>query len=190
MEHFYRREESNDVLRAMTKGTRTAELSPAERCAAHWRAILSHSTFSSKPGPRGRTFERVLYDGLVSAGINPVRITMNIDVTKKGRKLHAEVDILIEPAHEGKKACGYSKTSMRERWKQIDRDGMIAKQVFGDKYVHNVGITWAEKTNGDTRENLDRQTKKLEVWSDSIDEYISILQTEKFNALMDFIKAQ
>ena len=105
----------------------------------------------------GTGFELVLLSALLGAGVSESRISIHEHVSKKWR---IEVDIHI---------CGHppvsimSKTSLRERFKQADRDALGIsyndnRGHWGDVYL----LFWSEHPMTDTKAKSLEQARKVQ----------------------------
>jgi hypothetical protein len=77
---------------------------------------------STNGSTTGIFFEMVLVDALVQFGV-PEQLIYG---QQKHREVNVELDVLVGRRQTGSRAVGLMlKTSLRERWKQMDRDAMI-----------------------------------------------------------------
>ena len=84
----------------------------------------------------GDSFELILADSLVKHGVSKDRIVRNV----KADAADADADILILPKSGNNKALIImAKTSIRERWKQEDRDGLC--------FTQNIHNCWGDVCN-------------------------------------------
>lgn len=103
----------------------------------------------------GDAFELLLADALYKYGVESDRIHRNIKADAK----NADADILITPRpHKRKAIVIMAKTSLRERWKQEDRDGFI--------FIHNVSNCWSDVCN---QISISEKTKP-EIWAVTVKE--------------------
>jgi hypothetical protein len=88
----------------------------------------------------------------------------------------------------------YLKTSIRERWKQLDRDASIAKSVWGKKAT-TVALIYSEQADKSFAEELQHEhlriqlMKKMEEkenWTE-VTWFVSLALEDKLNAIVDAI---
>lgn len=132
---------TNDVVFEQFR-LHTKHLDPPleERWATHNAALRRASIFNSRAknqnSAMGSVFHACGYDALVASGIQIERILCHIDATN-GK--HADCDFVIMPTTANSKAVVVMvKSSLKERWKQFDRDAMLA-HTFGHQAFKRLG---------------------------------------------------
>ena len=178
---------SDDDFRHHTRLINAEGFTFAERAAAHYTALLQDRTLKRSNTSNGYWFCICVYDALLAAGVSPERITFN---TRANKKRNDDIDLLIEPSVPTKAVmCMYLKASLRERWKQVDRDARIAKDHWG-KSTQTVCLIYAEKGAQGFCDDLNHQDKvgehfrEMEEWAYGVDSYAALSQTAKVNALI------
>ncbi len=88
-----------------------------------WYKTNYDTSAASQRAKNGRIFEALVLEALLQAGIQPVYYQANVEFIP-----HVVYDILLyHPKHPVILSC---KTSLRERWKQADLEGLALKQVY------------------------------------------------------------
>jgi hypothetical protein len=160
---------------------------PGHRITEHYEAILKYNAEKNN-SKKGAYFEAVVYDALVFEGVDPDRIGLSVDVSNLR---DADADFLIAPP--GKTFAWASgnnwidctailcKTSLRERWKQVDRDaGIIHGITRGDVF----GLVHKEQTDSSLEKMqrlLQRHEKKLSARDTS---FITTLDDDAVSAMI------
>jgi hypothetical protein len=181
---------TDDDFRHHTRHTSLAGLTPAERAAAHYTTLLQSPTLKLSNTRNGYCFCVCVYDALVAAGVDPQRITFN---SRASKERNDDIDLRIAPSNPTKAmTCIYLKTSLRERWKQVDRDARIAKDVWGNR-TRTVCLIYAEKgapgflKDCDEQDELAKKFTKMEEWAYGVDTYAALSQTAKVNAIIAYL---
>jgi hypothetical protein len=181
---------SDEDFRHHTRLVNAEGLTFAERAAAHYTALLQDRTLKRSNTSNGYWFCICVYDALLAAGVSPERITFN---TRANKKRNDDIDLLIEPSVPTKAVmCLYLKASLRERWKQVDRDARIAKDHWG-KSTQTVCLIYAEKGVQGFCDDLNHQDKvgehfrEMEEWAYGVDSYAALSQTSKVNRLIAYL---
>lgn len=122
---------------------------PMERLAnRHFTAIctgIRRHTTKKDPQARGSLFELCIYD-LLARLVPKTELETCIQMVK-GK--NAEADFLVS-----KRTAILAKTSLRERWKQIDRDAMVMQNPYnGNKQLVVYGLVYKERDT-DTLEQV------------------------------------
>ncbi len=73
-----------------------------------------------------------------------------------------DIDILITLPNGESKVCLYLKTSLRERWKQIDRDASIAKSIWG-KHATTIALIYSENAEQSYEDELQQEQLRIEL---------------------------
>lgn len=194
IEHFPLKRRSKvfmpEDLQHVTRGIVVDGLSFPERAAAHYTAYLQDRTIKRNHTRNGDWFCFCIYDALVACGVTPERIIFN---TRASKERNDDIDLLIEPCLSTQsRMCLYLKTSLRERWKQVDRDARIAKDIFG-KNTMTVCLSYAEDgaagfvkdcTHLKTMARIHKKFALREEWAYGVDVYAALSQTTKVNRLM------
>lgn len=97
-------------------------LNPLEQIAIHYETCLRKHAGKLDNSARGRWFEQCVYDAFKKLGLNPL-------LHCRDKEKNIEVDFTF--THIKPRLGVHTKTSLRERWKQADRDALAC----GD---HNV----------------------------------------------------
>lgn len=173
-----------------TRGVVEGGLSFAERAAAHYTAYLQDRTIKRNHTRNGDWFCFCIYDALIACGVAPERVIFD---TRASKERNDDIDLLIATGLPTQaRMCLYLKTSLRERWKQVDRDARIAKDIFG-KSTMTVCLSYAESgsagflndcTDEKTRQRINKKFARMEEWAYGVDVYAALSQTAKVNRLM------
>jgi hypothetical protein len=176
-----------DVLQLYTKHISVAGLSAADRIAAHYCALLRQRGLQRNNSSNGRHFCLCVYDALVAAGIAALRLELNV---RADPRRNDDIDIRVTvSALTQRYVLFYLKTSLRERWKQIDRDARYAKEQWG-KGATTVCLIFAEYglegflADISDPKALNKQMHEREYWAPAVDYYIALSQRERVNALI------
>jgi len=124
---------------------------------AHWAALYKKPyPLNLKGNATGMSFELIICDALVQWGVDPSFFIGQV----KYKKYNAEIDCLLSRRpHQGKAVGLMMKTSLRERWKQADRDGII--------WTANGTTPWdlVQKQHGLAHNDADTMTQsQLDLW--------------------------
>jgi len=137
------------------------------RIVAHYAGALDASRGKLDNSTRGSLFEATVYDGLVYYGVAEERIGSKLDASWLGqRTLNAELDIVVSPrgvAFDKSDPSTWAfglllKTSLRERWKQIDRDTHVASTFARFRYFW--GLTYLEQNVHTAEKQIELLAKK------------------------------
>jgi hypothetical protein len=93
----------------------------SERICANYEAILKNSRLSKNGQARGQAFEIIAADAIHAA----VGDTYEWSGHLKCAQYNAEIDIVLYDSRQETVHGIFLKTSLRERWKQEDRDAML-----------------------------------------------------------------
>ena len=139
---------------------------PSKHVDDHMQELIT----SKLKGNRGHWFEYCVMDALMvfedpSTGdtIDISRVRSHLDVVPP---YNAEVDILINPTKPTDRAFFlYLKTSLRERWKQFDRDAILAsfnpcKSFTPTTDIKYIGIFYREYARFTLEQNLKKAGKE------------------------------
>jgi hypothetical protein len=108
----------------------------AKSVYSRMEALRSATHLRLKGKNAGDAFELVIADSLIKHGVRASRIVRNV----KADAADADADILILPERGKHKAIIImAKTSLRERWKQEDRDGLC--------FMQNIHNCWGDVCN-------------------------------------------
>jgi hypothetical protein len=165
-------------------------LTPAERIAAHFCAMRLQRSLQHNNSMIGRQFCLCVYDGLRAAGIPEECITLNVRASKARND---DIDICVTlPTHPERVYLFYLKTSLRERWKQVDRDARYAKERWG-KGATTACLIFAEHGVSNFHDDLKNPTSvtehlnELEYWAPAVDYYLALSQVVRVNRLLQDI---
>ena len=166
----------------------TNPANPAETIHKNYEALLKNKSLANSSTKRGNWFEVAIIDALIQAGVETNRIEKNVHLNKQR---NVEADIVVYPTDreslDGWTFILMAKTSMRERWKQWDRDAQAIPYV--DK-IHNplsIGIFYKEKET-DTLIQCAVLSKKRQRMSHHMARIVSVLEEDRFNRLVANIK--
>ncbi len=184
-------DEEKEHISLATKHVNTKGMNPAKRASSHWGVLKKSKHLSNANTKVGRWFTMVVVDALVAAGVAPSSIKMNYDPTKEDKELDCDLDILVFAAQESlQNVVLYCKTSLRERWKQADRDAMLADHYLkGKSKTYHALITWKEKPES-TLEDVNKKTAETKRKCFRVNDCISLLQSERFDDLVKYTLEQ
>ncbi len=155
---------------------------PTEHIDACMCAI--HKSNLNKDKNMGKIFEIVFISTLIQYGMKPNNIELNYAEGSAAKdKYCADADVLL--ILKDYELALMLKTSIRERWKQFDRDAGVFKHFIGADHIKCYGVHWQEypKKNlahiKDIKLCTDKSNKLL--WCDGI---VSIRDYEKTNKLL------
>jgi hypothetical protein len=177
-------------IRHLTHHVATDDLSTAERMAFHYTTLVGQHVLPLSNSDKGRLFTVCIYDGLVHGGVAPERMRLNVRASERH---HDDIDIRITPVSASHDyVCLYLKTSLRERWKQVDRDARIARDFYGND-IATVCLTYSEGgVNGYSRdvvevERLREKFREWERWSRGGLHYIPLCDSERIQQLFTLL---
>ena len=99
-----------------------------------------HESYPSKPSVNGRIFELCVIESLLQAKVRPIYEQAVLDHVP-----NVQFDILCyDPRFPTVLSC---KTSLRERWKQADLEGIALKQVYRQAKSYLVTLNTDEALN-------------------------------------------
>jgi hypothetical protein len=141
---------SFEDLQHITARVDNRGLHPSERVVKHFDTI---NAFFPGPGisrnMRGSLFEWLIYDAVVAHGVRIVRT--NIDL---GRGRNAEADLV-----SSNDVAILAKTSLRERWKQPDRDAHIMEMTHRGLKTY---VVYLREKDGDDIERIERNSERIQ----------------------------
>ena len=170
---------------------------PSRHIVDHFTTLLD-SALAGNNSSIGGWFEATVLDALLvyrsptGASIDVSRIMTQVDIQPP---LHAEVDILVKPSRiTGFAYFLYLKTSFRERWKQVDRDSIIASfvrrtPIAGTENYVTVALFFREH-RGDSLEVVRKQAAQVLNKSRSIQEILSVSDVDAMKNLFCKIAEQ
>ena len=122
----------------------------------------------------GKVFEYLIIDALWNSGINPIYYQAKVtNIT------YVQYDVFLY--HPTKPVAISCKTSLGERWKQADLEGMVLKQIY--RGAHSVLVTMNRKRNNEGV-NLQRRIESNEAIG--LDRCVVIEEgNEDFDALLN-----
>jgi hypothetical protein len=176
-----------EALQLYTKHVQSSSLAVAERIAAHFCALLRQKGLQQNNSRNGRHFCLCVYDALVAAGIPPQRIELNVRADPR-RNDDIDLRVTLSATHQ-RYVLFYLKTSLRERWKQVDRDAYYAKHAWA-RGATTVCLIFAEYGLRGFEDDLsdpgpiNKQLHDREYWAPSVDYYIALSQPSRLNALV------
>jgi hypothetical protein len=131
---------------------------PAYLITSNFDRIVQSALFRGNTNNRnnGELFEVCFWNALVTYGIDPVRIEHGVDPTH-GK--HADIDLLVH-APLGDVAL-LLKTSLRERWKQLDRDANAIRFTAAGGRIE-VWAVFHREHRDDTAEKMIRHAEHVE----------------------------
>lgn len=96
---------------------------PGQLAVMHQHTFGKTAHISTNGSSTGMVFELIIYDVLIHFGVHPTDMYLSV----KHPTTNTEIDILVR-RRSGKAPIGImAKTSLRERWKQEDRDAMAIR---------------------------------------------------------------
>lgn len=146
------------LLHEATRGVRTNVACPGSHISSHMEALEKHPMISNKNNVRGSMFEYCVYDAL-ALWVDETRISRGVHLSKKHS---VEVDYVVLPDNGGSIFYLFAKTSLRERWKQVDRDAMAASRLRPDEDHVTVGLFLREQKTHDQIKSIALGNKCLE----------------------------
>lgn len=105
----------------------------------------------------GRLFEICWWNALVRYGVDPSRIERSIDPS---RGKHADIDLLVHV--NGHDVALLLKTSLRERWKQMDRDAGAIRAFNDSGRRREIWAVFYREQRDDTAERMIRHARDIE----------------------------
>jgi len=137
--------------------TRRLDLPPAESIQANYEAVHSAVLLNRRApaAASGALFEQCIYDAMCRSGVDPSWIQTGVDLADGN---NAEADFVISVPSRGRRAV-FVKVSLRERWKQIDRDAMVIGYRHND-LRDNMSLIFLREHLGDS---IGQATRKAAV---------------------------
>lgn len=121
---------AGDDLLKFTRGVPDSQ-NLAERWRDHYAALISSPIVMRNTRGSGRLFTASCYDTLRYGGISPDNILLNY---RFDQEKHVSADILVLNPIARIMICLHTQTSLRERWRATDRDGLIL-EVYHQRFV-------------------------------------------------------
>lgn len=181
---------SNEDVRHHTRLVAVQGARFAQRAAEHYTALLLDRTLKQNNQRNGYFFCLCVYDAFVAAGIAPERIAWSQCANPR---LHDAIDLVIAPSDPTREVtCFYVKPSLRERWKHVDRDARIAKDIWGNR-TRTICLAYSEDGARGFRDDLahasaiDEKFLRMEACACGVDVYAALSQPAKVNALIPLL---
>jgi len=155
---------------------------PSRHVTEHYEALLN-SSLDSGNANRGRWFEVCIIDSCIKAGIDEANIEYSV---WPDRDLDCEIDIVLYPADINKSiAYIQAKTSLRERWKIMDREASIVRQIDRRNPL-NIGLMYNEypKNKNYTIEKNIRLAEQKEGKCGNMDQIITVMDVTRYNNII------
>lgn len=108
-----------------------------------WKTLVRQS--KNPAAASGLLFEQCVYDAMCQSGVDPAWITTGVDLADGN---NAEADFLISPPGTHSRVV-FAKVSLRERWKQIDRDAIVIGYT-NKKLQDHMSLIFLAEHQGDT----------------------------------------
>jgi hypothetical protein len=187
---------SASALSTVLADTDASNICLSTRVVEHYTKFKKHPHFSKNGSSTGQFFELIFTEALSAVGVSASRQKLHL----KHEKTNVEVDVFVVGAK--RPIIILLKASLRERWKQEDRDAMAIRHnekgcatalyeqaglgKFDDAYAPIIwAVTWREKETV-TPEEACIAAKRVGEKCTGIntDRFVSVFDKERMDALV------
>ena len=161
-----------------------AKKNPARFLVNHMEAVKNTKHISKEKTFNGKCWEVLMLLTLMECGVSADEFVFQ---WRPHDGEGADMDILV--CRRGRHWLVSCKTSLRERWKQIAYEAIVAKHYMERKGMENIqaiGVFYCEKSS-DTNEKTAAHGKKITDEAHFIDLVVSPYDEETFNRCIDCI---
>lgn len=132
--------------------------SPSQMITANYDAVIHGPLFRGKVNNTyyGNLYEICWWDALVSYGVPAGTIEPHVDAAS-GK--HAEIDLLVHAPMDD--VAILLKTSLRERWKQLDRDASLIS-IFAVTRRTDIWVVFYREQAADSAEKMVGHARRVE----------------------------
>lgn len=138
---------------------------------------LKNSRLRGNNAARGLWFECCVYDALIKFGISKTDIITHID-NSHGKD--AEADIMVNVRANGSVVI-FCKTSLRERWKQEERDAIVMRNVMNPP-PRCIGVMLKERARDTAKQTINNLTKQRAKYV-ALEDIITVYDESAINKL-------